>query len=108
MDPDDTPTLVILDCGVATSLSKRDWSIFFDLFTSIIVGDVSEISLEEHNYHYCFIFIFQSRKVADLMLDNAEFSDCQDVEEYREEMDRLITDAAQQLNLQAVSFLSYH
>ena len=38
------------------------------------------------------------------MLDNAEFSDCPDVEEYHEDMDRLITDAVQQLNLQAVSY----
>ena len=39
------------------------------------------------------------------MLDNAQFSNCQNVEDYRNEMDRLITDAVQQLNLQSVSMI---
>ena len=37
------------------------------------------------------------------MLENAKYNNCTNVDEYRDEMDRLITDATQQLNLRSVS-----
>ena len=46
----DKPILVILDCGVATSLSKNDWSMFFDLFNSIVKGDVSYLMANWDTY----------------------------------------------------------
>ena len=37
------------------------------------------------------------------MLDNARYSDCHDIESYRDEMYQLVDDAAKQLNLHHVS-----
>ena len=37
------------------------------------------------------------------MLNNAKFNNCQDLEKYHNDMDRLISDAIQHLNLRSVS-----
>lgn len=48
----DDESLVILDCGVAATLSKRDWMIFFDLFNAIAKGEVRSDPL----YYVIFMF----------------------------------------------------
>jgi aarF domain-containing kinase len=40
---DGLPVLVLLDCGVTTSLSHRDWNNFHELFIAIVKADVSKL-----------------------------------------------------------------
>lgn len=72
----DEPRLVLLDCGIATSLQPHDYDNFRQVFTAIVQGD--------------------GAKVADLFRGNQP---CSNVEKYRQEMAELINSAIQRLNL---------
>ena len=45
--------------------------------------------------------------VADLMLANARFNDCTDIDSYRKEMEHLVSSATEQLDLSKVVALLF-
>ena len=81
-DPNVTdPTLVLLDCGIATSLEPRDLENLLCVFTAIVKGE--------------------GWKVADLFLN--ETQTCSTLNEYRSKVGDLVNAATQELNLKKVS-----
>lgn len=75
------PTLVLLDCGIATSLEPQDLENLLCVFTAIVKGE--------------------GWKVADLFL--AEKQTCSTLKEYRRKVGDLVNAATQELNLKKVS-----
>ena len=73
------PKLVILDCGIATTLSQMDLENFHSVFAAIVRGD--------------------GTKVADLFLGTQP---CPTLDEYRRKMAVLVETAVTRLNLQQV------
>ena len=81
-DPNVTdPILVLLDCGIATSLEPRDLENLLCVFTAIVKGE--------------------GWKVADLFLN--ETQTCSTLNEYRSKVGDLVNAATQELNLKKVS-----
>lgn len=77
------PTLVMLDCGIATSLSPADLENLLCVFTAIVTG--------------------QGWKVADLFLNQKQ--SCSAIEEFRSKVGMLVDSAVKDLNLKEVGFL---
>ena len=75
----DDPKLVLLDCGIATSLGPIDLENFHSVFTAIVKGE--------------------GAKVADLFLGVQQ---CDTVDEYRQEMADLVNTSIHNLNLKEV------
>ena len=73
------PKLVLLDCGIATSLGQIDLENFHSVFTAIVRGE--------------------GAKVADLFLGVQQ---CPTVDEYRQAMADLVDTSIQKLNLKEV------
>ena len=79
-DPDvKDPKLVLLDCGIATSLGPIDLANFHSVFTAIVRGE--------------------GAKVADLFLGVQR---CATVDEFRQDMADLVNMSIQKLNLREV------
>lgn len=77
------PRLVLLDCGIATSLSPLDLDNMLDVFTAIVTG--------------------QGWKVADLFLNRKQT--CATLDEYRRKMGRLVDSAVKDLSLQKAGLM---
>ena len=75
------PKLVLLDCGIATSLQPADLENFHCVFTAIVTR--------------------QGSKVADLFLNQCQT--CATMEQFRKETGALVNSAVSDLNLQQVS-----
>ncbi len=75
----DDPKLVLLDCGIATSLGPADWE----------------------NLHCVFMAIVRNEgdKIADLFLNNQQ---CSTLQEYRRKMTDIVDRAVSNLNLEKV------
>ena len=79
-DPNvDDPKIVLLDCGIATSLGKIDLENFHSVFTAIVRGE--------------------GAKVADLFLGVQK---CATVDKYRQDMADLVDYSVKHLNLSEV------
>ena len=79
-DPNvDDPKIVLLDCGIATSLGQIDLENFHSVFTAIVKGEGS--------------------KVADLFLGMQK---CATVDKYRQDMADLVDYSIKHLNLNEV------
>ena len=76
----DDPKLVVIDCGIATSLGPVDFENFYKVFKAIVCGD--------------------GETVADLFLGTQT---CKTLGKYRRDMAELIDEQAQHLNLREVS-----
>lgn len=75
------PKLVLLDCGIATSLAPQELENLQCVFTAIVTG--------------------QGWKVADLFLNKKQT--CSTLEEYRRKVGNLVDTAVRDLNLKEVS-----
>ena len=75
----DDPKLVLIDCGIATSLGQIDLENFHSVFTAIVRGE--------------------GAKVADLFLG---VQTCATVDKYRQDMADLVDYSIQHLNLEEV------
>ena len=78
------PKLVLLDCGIATSLGPIDLANFHSVFTAIVRGE--------------------GAKVADLFLGVQR---CATVDEFRQDMADLVNMSIQKLNLREVCCSRY-
>lgn len=78
----DRPKLVLLDCGIATSLAPVDWENMHCVFMAIVRNE--------------------GHKIADLFLNNQQ---CSTLHEYRSKMAALVNGAVSDLNLEKVSSL---
>ena len=73
------PKLVLVDCGIATSLGPVDFENFYKVFKAIVIGD--------------------GAKVADLLLGTQS---CKTLTKYRQDMAELVDETIQHLNLREV------
>ncbi len=76
----DHPKMVLLDCGIATSLELSDWENLHCVFAAIVTGE--------------------GWKVADLFLNNKQT--CATMDEYRRKVGKLVEIATRDLNLKKV------